>query len=429
MNTPLFTKLSKIYHHNYRLMFLTFWLISGGMMISGCGNIFTKEVEAQLPKNAKNKEEKPPSVEVSTAKIQPLSPSVNYIGNTQAIRAVSLRSQVEGRLLKLNVEVGNRVTKGQAIAQLDNTLILTAISEANAQLAALQSEVTRLENEVKNAQVQVKQTEVELKQAQADAKRFKQLAQVGAVALQQAEISQTNADVAAQKVLSAQEQVRIREKAVITAQQRVKAQNATLAQVKERSSYSLLNSPITGLVLEKTTEPGNLVQPGGEIIKIGDFSQIKVVVPITELKLKEISIGQAVKVTLDAFAGQVFEGRISQISPAAIAQTRQIPVEITIPNPESKIGSGLLARVELGKNKQTVVIPENALQGDNKDTIFVLAKNGEKPTVEERKIQTGDRANNLIEITTGLKEGDKFVLRSSRPLTTGETVRLSMLSN
>jgi HlyD family secretion protein len=426
MKNSLFNLLGGLSRYDYRVILLTCGLMGSGVFISGCANFLTKEADAQPPAE---REAQPPSVEVTTAKIQPLIQGVSYVGNTEAIREVSLRSQIEGRLLRLNADVGDRITRGQLIAQLDDILIQTAISEADAQLAALQSEVIRSQNEVKNAQVQVKQSEVELKQAQADAKRLKDLAQAGALPLQQAEVAQTNAQVAYQRLLASQEQVKIREESVIAAQQRVKAQNSSLAQIKERRSYTLLTAPITGIVVAKSTEPGNLVQPGGEIITVGDFSQVKVVVPLSELKLQEITLGQRVNVTLDAFGDQIFEGKISQISPAANAQTRQIPIEVTIPNPEGKIGSGLLARVSLDEDRQSIVIPETALQGENKDTIFVIKSQGDDTIVESRNVQLGDRSDNLIEILAGLNQGERFVWRSSGPLTDGEIVRLSVLSN
>jgi HlyD family secretion protein len=426
MKNSLFNLLGGLSRYDYRVILLTCGLMGSGVFISGCANFLTKEADAQPPAQ---REAQPPSVEVTTAKIQPLIQGVSYVGNTEAIREVSLRSQIEGRLLRLNADVGDRITRGQLIAQLDDILIQTAISEADAQLAALQSEVIRSQNEVKNAQVQVKQSEVELKQAQADAKRLKDLAQAGALPLQQAEVAQTNAQVAYQRLLASQEQVKIREESVIAAQQRVKAQNSSLAQIKERRSYTLLTAPITGIVVAKSTEPGNLVQPGGEIITVGDFSQVKVVVPLSELKLQEITLGQRVNVTLDAFGDQIFEGKISQISPAANAQTRQIPIEVTIPNPEGKIGSGLLARVSLDEDRQSIVIPETALQGENKDTIFVIKSQGDDTIVESRNVQLGDRSDNLIEILAGLNQGERFVWRSSGPLTDGEIVRLSVLSN
>ncbi|MFW6264293.1 MAG: efflux RND transporter periplasmic adaptor subunit, partial [Cyanobacteriota bacterium] len=300
--------------------------------LGGCGGIFTSQVEAQ-PEQGRQ-DERPPSVEVAIAKTDSLGERLSYTGNTEPLQEVSLRSQTEGRLLKLNVDIGDRVQTGQILAQLDDILLQTALSEAEAELAARESEVIRARNQVRNAEVRAEQAKVELQQAQADATRYLSLAKDGAVSQQQAELSQTQADVKRQALESAQEQIRIEQEAVITAEQRVKAQQSAVAQVRERRSYAFLTSPIRGVVLERVTEPGNLIQPGGEVLKLGDFRQVKVVVPVSEIALGTIEVGQPVTVNLDAFPNQSFSGRVSRISPAANAATRQVPIEVTIPNSE-----------------------------------------------------------------------------------------------
>ncbi|MBE9115771.1 efflux RND transporter periplasmic adaptor subunit [Lusitaniella coriacea LEGE 07157] len=369
------------------------------------------------------------NVEGAIARTERLREPVSYTGTTQPFKEVSLRSRAEGRLLQLNANTGDRVQAGQILAQLDDTLLQTALSEAQAELAARESEVARARNQVRNAQVRVEQAQVERQQAQVDAQRFIGLAKAGAIPQQQADVARTEAAVATKTLRAAQEQVRIEQEAVTTAQERVKAQRSAAAQVRERRSYALLASPITGVVLQRTTEPGNLVQPGGEVLKLGDFSQVKVNIPVSEKVLSEIAVGQPATVRLDAFPDEVLQGRISRISPAADATTRQVPVEVIIANPDGKIGSGLLARVEFGRQQpQRVVIPESALQGEEKNTLFVLKSQGESATVEARTVQLGDRVKDRVEVRSGLSPGERFVVRSSRPLETGESVRVSILS-
>ncbi|MGD2182092.1 efflux RND transporter periplasmic adaptor subunit [Lusitaniella coriacea] len=374
-------------------------------------------------------EERAVNVEGAIARTDRLQEPVSYTGTTQPFKEVSLRSRAEGRLLQLNANTGDRVQAGQILAQLDDTLLQTALSEAQAELAARESEVARARNQVRNAQVRVEQAQVERQQAQVDAQRFIGLAKAGAIPQQQADVARTEAAVATKTLRAAQEQVRIEQEAVTTAQERVKAQRSAAAQVRERRSYALLASPITGVVLQRTTEPGNLVQPGGEVLKLGDFSQVKVNIPVSEKVLSEIAVGQPATVRLDAFPDEVLQGRISRISPAADATTRQVPVEVIIANPDGKIGSGLLARVEFGRQQpQRVVIPESALQGEEKNTLFVLKSQGENATVEVRTVQLGDRVKDRVEVRSGLSPGERFVVRSSRPLETGESVRVSILS-
>jgi multidrug efflux pump subunit AcrA (membrane-fusion protein) len=205
--------------------------------------------------------------------------------------------------------------------------------------------------------------------------------------------------------------------------------------------------------LEKVSEPGNLIQPGGEILRLGDFSSVKVVVPVSELELSNIRQGQSVQVSLDAFPNEELTGRVTRISPAADSTARQLPVEITIPNSNGRIGSGLLARVSFAPRIQPrVVVPQTALQGEGEKgrrgqpesasnpkskiqnpksseaTVFVATGNGAETKVQARRVQVGTRANGKVEIISGLQPGEQFVVKSSKPLKDGETVRLSVLS-
>jgi RND family efflux transporter MFP subunit len=398
----------------------------------GCQEQFKASVEAQ-PSETQRQQESLPKVQSAIAQTQLLQDPLTYKGDTAPQQVVSLRSQAEGQLEQLIVDVGDPVQKGQVLAQLNDTLLQTNIAEAEAELASRLAEVNRARNQVKNAKIQLEQAQAQAEQAQADARRLKNLAEQGAVPKQDAEVAQTEAIVAQKQVRAAREQIRIETDAVATAQEQVQVQRSIIAQAQERLSYSTLKSPITGVVLDRVTDPGNLIQPGDEVLTIGNFQNVKVRVAVSELALSKINQGQRVKVKLDAFPNESYTGTVTRISPAANPQTRQVPVEVTVPNPQGRIGSGLLARVSFPRQeRKRVVIPEAALQQEtenNTATVFTLNTTTKPPTVQAQTVQLGDRANQKVEILSGLSPQTRYIIRSSRPLTSGDAVRLSALSS
>jgi HlyD family secretion protein len=410
-----------------------------GLLTMSCGSLPKESADAQSQRGSGGEQgNKATAVDVAIARSGLLREEPEYTGTTTAFRVVSLRSQVEGRLLALNVDMGDAVKGGQVIGQLDDALLLTALKQAEAELAARKSEVARARTLISNARVEVEQARLQVVQAQADSQRQQKLLKEGAIALQSAEQSQTQARTAAQALRAATEQVSTEQQAVAAAQGRVVAQQALVAEEKERRSYAKLTSPIAGVITEKVTEPGNLLQPGNEVLKIGDFSRIKVIVQVSELELGKIQLGQSVQVSLDAFPNKKYTGKVIRISPAADTTARLVPVEVEIPNTDGKIGSGLLARVNFQSTvQQRVVIPQTAIQQpsptnretpNRNGTVFVINNTDGKPKVTSKSVTLGEKGDSKVEILSGLQPGESYVVRSGKPLKDGQDVRISVIS-
>ena len=420
--------------HNSYLTKRTFFLliILSNLLISvtGCALTPKNQVGAQPNPKGASGEKQITSVDVAVARTGVLKQVKEYTGTTKPIQEVALRSRVEGQILTLAVDVGNKVIRGETLAKLDDSLLATEVAEAESELAALESEVVQAQARERDAQTQVERARAELEQAKNDAARFSALASQGAIAQQEAESRQTSAKIAQQTLLSAQQQIKTAQQGVAAALGRVAAQKAVVAQQQQRRAYTRLISPINGVVTERLQDEGNLVSPGDQVVKLIDLTQVKVEVAISELEIANLYMGQAVEVSFDAFKEEFFTGNVSQISPAADSASRQIPIEITIANPESKISSGLLARVSFkSDDSPRVIVPETAIQGEGGEALFVLTKPGEGEfAVEKHLVTTGDRHNGKVEIISGLEPGEQFVVRSSKPLTDGERVRLSILS-
>lgn len=451
---------SVIYIYRVDLAWMLRWgtLTIFAIALSGCNFLPKGGADAQTRPAGSAQGQGPIAVDVEIAATAPLESAREYTGTTQPLQEVAIRAQAEGQMRQLNIDVGDQVERGQTLAQIDDSLLSAATLEAEAELASRRTEISQLQTQVSDAKTQVEQSRLQLQQSESDASRYNKLAREGAVSQQQAEQSRTQAKTAAQVLLSSKEKVRNQEQGIEAANDRIEAQKAVIAQRQERRSYAILTAPIDGTVLTRSTEQGNLVQVGNELLRLGDFSQVKVTVQVSELDLANVRLGGAAKVKLDAFPKQQSVGRVTQISPAANPTSRLVPVEVTIPNPTGKVGSGLLARVSFTQsNPDRIVVPLSALQDDrsknkpssdkpssskasnNKTkgnakpkktsgTVFVVTGEGEQAKVAARSVTLGEQMDGKVQILSGLNPGDRFVSRSSKPLKDGDSVRLSILS-
>lgn len=375
-------------------------------------------------------------VDVGVAQPGTSGNGITYTGTTEPVQDVSLRSQTEGQLLNLRVDVGDQVQAGEVLGQLDADLLNTTVAEAEAEFAAREFLVTQAQAEVADAQAQVERAIAELQQAQADAARLQSLSADGAIPEQTAEQAQTAVRTAEQAVQSAEQLVRTREQAIAAAERRVASQQAILNQARERLSHATLTSPLSGTVLVRLADPGDLIQPGQEVLQLGDLSEIHVIVQVADRDRGQIQVGQPADIQFDAFPGQTFSGRVTRISPVADATARLIPIEITLSNPGQLIGSGLIARVNFAAagTQQAIRVPQSALalgeaeNTEDSNTLFILVENDNQATAQPRQVTVGDRSNGQIEILSGLEAGEPYIIRSNRPITPGQPVKRSLLS-
>ena len=375
-------------------------------------------------------------VAVDAVTVQPgsLTEPLSYTGTTQPKQQVVLRARVAGEVLFMGVDVGDRVSAGDTLVELDVDLLAVAVDQATAELQARQAEVAQAAAAVSDAQTALESARVELEQGQTEADRLARLAAEGAVSTQEAERAQVTVETALQVLASATEQVRTRREAVRAAEGRVSAQQSIIDQATERLSFATVLSPIAGVVLSRAVETGDYVESGDEVLQVGDLSEIKVRIQVSDRDLGKISVGQPVKVTLDAFPDQSLSGRVTRIAPTADPTSRLLPVEVTIPNPTGRIGSGFLARVSVQPegSDRALAIPPAALEiaeDATTPTVFVVnIRDGQEGTVMARSVTLGREAQGRVEITAGLQPGETIVVRSGRPLADSQPVRLSILS-
>ncbi|MGB3787630.1 MAG: efflux RND transporter periplasmic adaptor subunit [Phormidesmis sp.] len=407
---------------------------------TGCSLLPASEAQPEGGRGQSERSEGPVAVKTAITETGSVAGLLTYTGTTRPAQQVSLRAQVSGELIDLFVDAGDTVDRGMLLAQLDGDLQTTTVNQARAELSARQAETAQAEVSISDAQTAVVQAQATLDQARIDAQRLRQLANQGAIALQSAEAAELTAVNAQQVVRSAQAQLSAQRQATASAANRIDAQQAVVAQTQKQLSYADLRSPLAGVVLSKQVDIGSFVESGATILELGDISTLEITVQVSELDINRLSVGQSARVALDAFPDEgSISGTVTQIAPLADSISRLVPIQVTIPNLSGsnttrKIGSGLLARVQFSPDQQTrVVVPAGALalseaEAEKGNTVFVIKGEGEQTVAVAQSVSVGDRGQDRAEILSGLDPGAAFIVQSDRPLTSGQPVRLSILS-
>ncbi len=255
--------------------------------------------------------------------------------------------------------------------------------------------------------------------------KAKELARINA-SLLQASLDEAKADLAL-KESNFQKAEQLLERKSITAQDRLSAKTlyemalARYEQAKIRLDKAIIESPISGAVIEKSVEQGEFVPAGGSIAVIQDLSRIKVSAALPEPEISYIQNGSHAEITFDALPSGVFDGKITYIGSAANIATRTFPIEVIINNPSMMIKSGMAARLALVKRqlKNVVVVPEDSLvQTETGKIAFIL--NGARAS--KREVKTGASSENKCVVSSGLEFGDKLIILGQRDIVDGQEV-------
>jgi membrane fusion protein (multidrug efflux system) len=199
------------------------------------------------------------------------------------------------------------------------------------------------------------------------------------------------------------------------------AAEAQLRQLRTRTGYATVRSPLTGVVIEKNVEAGDVVAPQQQLFRVADVSTLVVRVGVSELDVAGLAQGNAVDVTLDAAPDSPLRGAIRRIFPAADPSTRLVPVEIALER-GSLARPGFLARVELrlGERKDVPVVPASAIvTGGGGEAAFIVVDG----KAVRREVETGLVSEGRIEIVSGLAPGETVVVVGNHNLRDGARVR------
>jgi cobalt-zinc-cadmium efflux system membrane fusion protein len=319
-------------------------------------------------------------VVVAPAQMQRIAGAINTTGKVEANadRIAHVSPRIPGKIVTVKSSLGDGVAAGQTLVTLDSVELGEALNrfrQSRTKLALAQSNMERIKALVEKkiaARKDILQAETDYKTAQAELHTDEERLSLYGVAA------------------------------------------TDLAGDGPKRPLLTVRSPIGGIITEKHAIVGELADPSKSLYTIADLSSVWVVVDINEKDLAKIHRGQGAAVTVGAFPDLRLKGRITYIADLVDQNTRTVKARIEVANPGRRLKPEMFATVELALAADAppvLAVPEEALQElDGKRVVFVAEDDDE---FAARPVQTGRSAGGLVEVVSGLKEGEKYAVKGA----------------
>ncbi|MDW7679551.1 MAG: efflux RND transporter periplasmic adaptor subunit [bacterium] len=349
-------------------------MIMMSLIISGCS-------KNENDTNEKNLESVP--IELGSLERGDLEEMLSLTGNIQPWKKVNVAPNVPGTVDRIYVDRGDRVAKGQLLAELDTRATKLRLEQAKAGLSVAKASY---EDASKNWE------------------RIKELHEKGTVSPQQFEKVQMGFKAGQAQLEQAQ---------------------AAFNLAEYQLEVSIMNAPFAGVITGKYMNEGEMINPSMPgsrgVLTLMDINKVKIEVNISENQFAKVTVGLPVSVTVDAYPDEKFNGEVSIVNEAADPMSRTFAVEITVPNSNEKLKAGMFARVEITTEKRTNVwiLPVDAVFAEQgNDYVYVVNNNH----AIKRTVKLGLHQEEQVELISGLDESEQFVIVGKEMLKDGATV-------
>ena len=391
-------------------------MLAGGYYFTRSKKAVSTNAAATTPATTAPKPDAP--VEVTTAAVisRSLPRTVEVVGTFAGDEEVVVSAQIAGEISALNVDFGSYVQQGQIIAQIDRRDAQFKLEQAEAQMKQTMArlgmrEGTKFEP---TSTADVQQVKAQLDWTKMDLDRATKLVEAGDVPRSVYDQAITQKNLAQARYQAALDAVN-QQVAVVEQQQ------AAINLARKNLGDTVVRSPISGAVKEKTQSRGAYVAVGGKILTLVRTNPLRLRADIPETYASFVRIGQTITLTTEAFPDRTFSGRVARIGASLNEQTRALTVEAQVANPGNQLRPGMFAKSQLVTNRggAAVMISNKAVYrvaGLNK--VFVI-ENGK---AVERLVKTGVTDGELIEITEGINEGEQVATSNVDKLQQGTIV-------
>lgn len=341
----------------------------------------------------------PMTVELASVTRADMSQEIMVVGNLIGLATVETTPKVNGRLASVSVRLGDRVSRGQRLAKIEDSELLEQIKQAEASFAV--------------AAATIRQREADLGLALTSLDRSRNL-------YERQLLPKQTLDDAEARYQAAQAQVDL-------AQAQHQQSRARIDELKIDLSNTVITSPVDGFIGKRTLDQGAWVTPNSVFLSVVEISSVRIVANVVERDLRRISPGLPARVEVDAYPGENFGGRVAHIAPVLDPTTRTAQVEVQIPNSDFRLKPGMYARVNftIERHDNALVVPVNAIVDyQGKKGVFQPHKDERGDVVTFKPVEVGlaDQAN--AEVASGLSEGERIIGTGAAALRDGDRIVL-----
>ena len=346
--------------------------------------------------------------------------SVVATGKIQPITKVEVKSKASGIVEKLYVDINNRVTKGQQLAQLDQQEMVAQVEAQLAQLASAEANVGTYEANVEQDKVNAAAPDLPMYKATLD--RNTEMQKDGIVSRQTLDDANKDYLAALTRRDSSKAQIGVDNAKLKQAKAQVQQAEASLKQLEEQLGYTTIVAPMDGVILSRDVEIGDAVSSilvlgstATLVMTEGDVNEVYVDGKVDEADIAHVYMGQPARIKVESFRDRTFNGKVTKISPMGVEKDNvtTFEVRVSINNPGGELKALMTANAEilLDEHKGVLEVPENAVTYDNqkKATVEVPDKS-QKEGTRKVAVTVGLSNGSITEIVSGLKEGDQVVL-------------------
>jgi HlyD family secretion protein len=348
-------------------------------------------------------------------------------GRVMTPQRVSVGAVYTDRVVRIPVVEGQEVKRGALLVVLDDADERAALAQARAAVAQAEARIRQVgEVALPGARQALAQAQANLVLAQQQFDRSQNLKAKGFVSQSALDDAKRNLDVAQSQLESARLQVGSYGPAgsdYLVAQTALAQARAAAEAAQARLDQTVIRAPVDGTLIGRNVEPGDVVQPGKELMVLAPAGETQVVVQIDEKNLSQLRLGQSALGSADAYPREKFPAELVYINPGIDALRGSVEVKLRVPKPPAYLRQDMTASVdiEVARHDNVLVIPSGAVFDAAGTKPWVLAIAGRHAV--KRPVKLGLRGDGSVEVVDGLGAGERVVAAAGAGVTPGERVR------